>query len=51
MATIGGAVYLGNQALIIDSSSFIENNAERGGAIATLSADRNFFSLSFSQTY
>jgi len=44
-ATLGGAVYLGTQALVVDSSSFIGNNAERGGAIATMSSSSNFFSF------
>jgi len=34
-AALGGAIYLGSQALTVDSSSFIENTALQGGAIAT----------------
>jgi len=42
-ATYGGAIYLGNQALIADSSYFIENNAlQGGGAFATMSSSNSF---------
>jgi len=37
-AVLGGGIYLGNQALIVNSSFFIENNALQGGAIATLTS-------------
>ena len=41
-AQLGGGIYLGDQSIIVDSSSFIENNALQGGAITTLTSS-NFF--------
>jgi len=46
-ATLGGALYLGNQALVVEFSSFIENNALRGGAIATMAASNFFYFIHF----
>jgi len=37
---LGGGIYLGNQALTVDSSSFIENTALQGGAIATKTSSK-----------
>jgi len=37
----GGGIYLGNQALTVDSSSFIENSALEGGAVATKASSKS----------
>jgi len=39
-ATLGGGIYLGNQAITVDSSSFMENNALQGGGIATSTSSK-----------
>ncbi len=35
----GGGIYIGDQSITVDSSSFIENSALEGGAIATMASD------------
>jgi len=41
-ANLGGGIYIGNQFLTVDSSSFIENSALEGGAIATKASSKIF---------
>jgi len=37
---LGGGIYIGDQSLTVNSSSFIENDAFQGGAIATMSSNK-----------